>query len=321
MKQLSFLAFICLATTLYANTTVTLFTSFECKKVTVGSVEERICKDVNLSALDEELNQLYESFYLLTSELKQSQAQWLQTRNICKTNVCLKHAYQERIQTLQTAYAVQEEFPKEMLDIFKEKEKFKDDEIDIISNGTDDAGFPKANHVCESFYHDLFLFKDVHVVKPILDKVDYNNTQLKEMLGVCHKMYMNYKQFPRSVPYLNTKFYAWYSDVDGDGVKEFLFGQGSPHDTQADVYLLDEALCKEAIAEPMFDEYSDQKYIAHSVMYGHGNAIVEYRGKGYLMEASAYDDNNLTDEMYIRRRDVLDVQPTCFYGAEKNETK
>jgi len=49
MKQLSFLAFICLATTLYANTTVTPSASFDCKKVTVGSVEERICTDVNIN--------------------------------------------------------------------------------------------------------------------------------------------------------------------------------------------------------------------------------------------------------------------------------
>lgn len=287
--------------------------SFSCENVKKESAEYYICSDTNLSTLDKKLNTLYHDFYLLTPELKQTQKEWLKKRDMCKKNTCIQKAYEERINTLQQALQTQKQFPKAMLDIFKIRDIAKKSEfLARDKNGINDKNYPK----CKAFYNDLFLFKDVKVVKPTLYNVDYNNTKLKEALGSCWDMKMEYSVDPRSVPYLHKKFSTWYSDVDGDGTKNFLFGQNYLEGSHAEVYLLNQALCKKAIAKPKFDAY-DQEYPYRSYMQGHENIVLEYKGKGYLFSASSYNREDDTESRFnFTRRGVKDPMSVCYYWTK-----
>ena len=286
--------------------------SFSCENVKKGSTEYHICSDTNLSTLDKKLNTLYHDFYLLTPELKQTQKEWLKKRDRCKKNTCIQKAYEERIDTLQQALQTQKQFPKAMLDIFKIRDIAKKSEfLAIDKNGTRDKNPPG----CKAFYNDLFLFKGVKVVKPTLYKVDYNNTKLKEALGICWDMKMEYNVYPRSKPYLREKFSTWYSDVDGDGSKNFLFGQNYLESSRAEVYLLDQALCKKAIAKPKFSAY-DQEYLSKSYMQGHENIVLEYKGKGYLFSASSYREDDTESRFTFTRRGVKDPMSVCYYWTK-----
>jgi uncharacterized protein len=77
--------------------------SFDCQKASTF-VENAICQDPALSALDDEMVAAFNAAIASSGssvELKKQQHAWLRTiRNICQTNVCLEKAYQERILVL-----------------------------------------------------------------------------------------------------------------------------------------------------------------------------------------------------------------------------
>ncbi|HET7865187.1 MAG TPA: lysozyme inhibitor LprI family protein [Burkholderiaceae bacterium] len=75
--------------------------SFDCTKSKTG-VEQKICADRELSDLDERLAEVYE-FELAGADaapIRAAQKAWLDARNRCRDNACIRQRYEERIPAL-----------------------------------------------------------------------------------------------------------------------------------------------------------------------------------------------------------------------------
>ena len=76
--------------------------SFDCAKAS-AKVEKLICSDVELSKLDEELNEAYKTLQGVkkdTGEFRIDQGKWLSYRDGCDNSNCLILSYKKRIQFL-----------------------------------------------------------------------------------------------------------------------------------------------------------------------------------------------------------------------------
>lgn len=98
MKKLLSLLLICITIT-YAEDQF-FETSYDCKKTTVGSVDNIICKNKKLAFLDTELNWIYHSFIPINKTLKIEQRKWNVKKNQCQTAECIEMLYRNRIKEL-----------------------------------------------------------------------------------------------------------------------------------------------------------------------------------------------------------------------------
>jgi len=76
--------------------------SFDCAKAGT-KIEHIICDNPEISKLDEELNAVYKAALQNVKQadsIKQTQKQWLKERNVCVDTVCVKRAYEARLQSL-----------------------------------------------------------------------------------------------------------------------------------------------------------------------------------------------------------------------------
>lgn len=98
-----------LSTTLWASEGA----SYDCSKVTSGSVEAMICDDTQLSALDQQMAEVYAAAQAKAvnehpASLKSEQRGWLKARDECwkqeDKNQCIADAYTQRIAELQARY-------------------------------------------------------------------------------------------------------------------------------------------------------------------------------------------------------------------------
>jgi uncharacterized protein len=87
--------------------------SFDCKKVETGSIEEMVCKDKELSALDRKLSDVYAAASKKAVNehppvLKAEQRGWVKGRNDCwksdDKRKCIADSYRLRIAELQARY-------------------------------------------------------------------------------------------------------------------------------------------------------------------------------------------------------------------------
>lgn len=87
--------------------------SYNCHKVESGSIEEMICQDKTLSALDNKLSDVYIASKLKANNehppvLKAEQRGWIKSRNECWKSIneyeCVREAYKLRIAELQAKY-------------------------------------------------------------------------------------------------------------------------------------------------------------------------------------------------------------------------
>ena len=87
--------------------------SFDCSKVEAGSIEELICKDDELSALDRKMASVYAQAVKKAVDehppvLKAGQRGWIKGRNDCwksdDKKRCVQQSYQNRIAELQARY-------------------------------------------------------------------------------------------------------------------------------------------------------------------------------------------------------------------------
>ncbi len=87
--------------------------SFDCAQKRTSSVEQRICKDPKLAALDRQLGQAYaaaqgQATPADAQTLTNAQRDWVRTRNACWKNAdvpaCVENAYHDRISELQARY-------------------------------------------------------------------------------------------------------------------------------------------------------------------------------------------------------------------------
>lgn len=85
---------------------------FDCSKAS-SKIEKRICAEPALAALDLQLSQVYADAQSETAgvdgesgeridPLAKEQKIWLKKRDLCKTNTCIKQAYQKRIKYIET---------------------------------------------------------------------------------------------------------------------------------------------------------------------------------------------------------------------------
>ena len=91
--------------------------SFDCTQKLTSTVEQRICKDPKLAALDRKLAEAYGAAeYQATAADKQAlandQRAWVRTRNDCWKSpdvpACVDHAYHDRIADLTARYRLME---------------------------------------------------------------------------------------------------------------------------------------------------------------------------------------------------------------------
>ncbi|CAG7856314.1 hypothetical protein MCAMS1_00747 [biofilm metagenome] len=95
MKKLFLVLVLALSTNAHA-------VSFNCKKAST-LVENVICSDKNLSKLDDTLASSYKDTLktsINSEKLRNEEAAWLVERNACKDKVCVKLAYEKRINEL-----------------------------------------------------------------------------------------------------------------------------------------------------------------------------------------------------------------------------
>ena len=87
--------------------------SFDCSKVEAGSIEELICQDAALSALDEKMADVYEAALKKAANehppvLRAEQRGWIKGRNDCwkseDKRQCVEEAYRLRIAEVQAQY-------------------------------------------------------------------------------------------------------------------------------------------------------------------------------------------------------------------------
>jgi hypothetical protein len=81
---------------------------FDCTQA-LSPVERSICNDSALSELDSKLTQLYHNTLSIASDsenskIRESQGSWLEARNRCGSNACLKSSYDHRIDVLNRHY-------------------------------------------------------------------------------------------------------------------------------------------------------------------------------------------------------------------------
>jgi uncharacterized protein len=98
---------------LFSSLVIAQGPSFSCDKVKSGSIEEMICKDSGLSALDRKLSGVYVAASTKAGNehpavLKSEQRGWVKGRNDCwksdDQRKCVEGAYQYRIAELQARY-------------------------------------------------------------------------------------------------------------------------------------------------------------------------------------------------------------------------
>ena len=98
------------------------------------------------------------------------------------------------------------------------------------------------------------------VSKPVLYKVDYNNTKLQKLLGQnCWNMRLdfkislieNYTDYKGYAAHKMKKFSLWNVDMDGDGHKELIFAKYGTNTFQYD--LIEKNYCKKFKATPYTD--------------------------------------------------------------------
>lgn len=98
---------------LWAGSALAAGPSFDCGSVEAGSIEEMVCKDAGLAALDRKLAEVYAAASQKTvSEqppvLKAEQRGWIKGRNECwksdDKRGCVRDEYQPRIAELQARY-------------------------------------------------------------------------------------------------------------------------------------------------------------------------------------------------------------------------
>ncbi|GAA6129783.1 MliC family protein [Halopseudomonas sabulinigri] len=91
--------------------------SFDCSKAQAGSIEQLICDDSSLAALDRQLAEVYSAAQKKAANeqppmLKAEQRGWLSGRNECwkedDKNACVREAYSMRIAELQARYRLAE---------------------------------------------------------------------------------------------------------------------------------------------------------------------------------------------------------------------
>lgn len=149
--------------------------SFDCAKTSVPA-EKFVCGNKDLSRYDEELETLYRSVLNKTNEeqkqaLVAQQKHWLtHTRNVCKQEVCFKHAYWSRQAELATFFE-----PKIPL---YAKESDKAEKIQKILTTEPLYGVKDNRPICNQVFTALQQMQDIQFVDPVVQTTSYEDPAL-----------------------------------------------------------------------------------------------------------------------------------------------
>jgi len=288
--------------------TLSLFgASFDCSKAK-SDVEKAICQDDELSKLDEKLSEVYTSFYLLTKEIKTDQRDWIKQRNRCQDDSCIMEAYTTRLEELNTSLANQRTFPKTYLDAMKEAQ---------VTMGIK-WSFPPINEKEQKireesmkFKDDLFRFKEITFKPPLISGVAYDDSNLKEILGVCyfyrfdlgigefdHPKYISegrkYWVEDERKPLPNINVSVWKTSAQD---KEWFFIK--PTDSGS-AFLVDTALCKqERLKNNLVDALNyNREQVKRSQSGLDNSSIVVYKNQEYVFDVSWVKDSIIYFPLY-----------------------
>jgi uncharacterized protein len=130
--------------------------SFDCTKA-ASLVENVICSDSEISGLDDAVSSSYKNALAKGNNIKQSQRNWLKTRNLCKSKVCLKKIYAKRLNELSDLpLALSSKLDEK--DLFKKVGECKETTISKIGTRFEDSARPnKDTGTSISFANDIWL--------------------------------------------------------------------------------------------------------------------------------------------------------------------
>ena len=259
-----------LAMSIFAKSEMKFYNlSFDCANVKQDSVEYKICTSKDLSKLDEKLNVLYKKVTqnpILLKTIKPQQRKWLKNRDKCKTKECIISSYKEQIKQITQTIQNYKTFPTQMIAYIEKAKQTKRESIRIqtvngvlysraVSSGKIIKDYSeeekakmkkdklKYGDFCKNFYDDLFEFKNIKVIEPLVYMVDYNNTILKKQMGKCHDMGMEYTQegiyFLLDKEFDPSSYSLWLADLKKTGEKKLLFGQHTRSQNFIYMYILD----------------------------------------------------------------------------------
>lgn len=149
--------------------------SFDCAKTSVPA-EIFVCNNKEFSKYDEELETLYRSVLSKANEeqkqaLVAQQEHWLtHTRNVCKEDVCFKHAYWSRQAELATFFE-----PKMPL---YAKESDKASEIQKIVTTEPLYGWKENRPICNEVFTALQQMQGIQFVDPVVQAMSYEDPAL-----------------------------------------------------------------------------------------------------------------------------------------------
>ena len=190
----------------------------------------------------------------------------------------------------------------------------------------------KYGDFCKNFYDDLFEFKNIKVIEPLVYMVDYNNTILKEQMGKCHDMGMEYTQegiyFLLDKEFDPSSYSLWLADLKKTGEKKLLFGQHTRSQNFIYMYILDKNKCKVIPREKIRSSQKDIFRIYEETFQVQGDTsddslrLVEYKGEDYLLRTTNYINEiriNLYGQIFDIDRNVNLPECTKTYYISKGE--
>jgi len=352
-----------LLTCILANDKVEFYSpSFSCEKVKQGSIEYKICVDKELSNLDNKMTKIYLDVRYIDKSIKTYQLNWLQKRNSCVDVNCLKERYEQQIRTLEKKLALSKKVNNKKIskkvqnyiEIAKSatKTKLGNQRVNKKIYGTWELDHNKTlllefneqkakyGDFCQAFYDDLFEYKNIKVIEPILKGVDYNNSKLQEEMGACHEMGMELSFRTHglygkilSSPIIEepsfwpSKFSLWKTDFNKDGNEELLFATyGRRFDKSPEFYILDKNLCEKAISKKGFDTRFDRVFLDWTQQSGPQKNLfevmfVKYKNKKYLLNISDWKHHNKV-KIRIYGREIkksFTTYPDCAKTYFKNK--
>jgi uncharacterized protein len=195
--------------------------SFDCTKA-AKPVEKAICRNPTISSLDSRLGAVYSVDLARANEqqkerLIKEQKHWLRfTRDSCRDETCLKHAYWSRLAEVETFFNQRPPIDEEA----KKSEFFKkviaDSHLYLVD-------WSRPKEFCSQIFDALKTMNQVSFVKPLVQTLSYEDEALDPWKQHCQghaPLHFSYRFCGRNIPP--------DSDVGKGGLKNCEAGYGLP---------------------------------------------------------------------------------------------
>lgn len=193
--------------------------SFDCKKAT-RKVDRIVCASDDLSRLDERVAKFYREAMAGVSnpdEIHSAQRAWLRSRNACKTEACISHEYERRIQELLIHHESTIETGEELINEYVRiraseiRQILKDKPLYLISP------LYNNNPLCASFRDDFKEQQNVELIPPLIKSHDFYNPLFQQNLGDC---LLETDPIARRKTIRTHDYLAYKIDINNDNIEE-----------------------------------------------------------------------------------------------------